>query len=227
MRQHTVHTPYKFGEAHFYSTEINGELVLFDTGPPTPEAFAGLKSEVDLSRLKYLFITHCHMDHFGLASAIAAECDAEILLPRKDITRLRRSEESIARLGQFLAMYGFDNGFVDNFVAWFRENFTRPVDTERFRIVEESDVPEKLGVTCLGMPGHSQSDMVYLCGTNAITGDILLRDIFQVPLLYVDLEDVADRFNNYDAYCASIPKLQKLRDYTILPGHSRYVPGVD
>ncbi len=227
MRQHTVHTPYKFGEVHFYSTEIKGELVLFDTGPPTPEAFDFLKGEVDLSRLKYLFITHCHVDHFGLAPAIAAESDAEILLPRKDMARLRHREESVVRFGQLLAGYGFDGGFVHDFMAWFRKNVWHAVDTERFRIVEESDVPEKLGITCLSLPGHSQSDMVYLYGNKAITGDILLRDIFQVPLLYVDLESFSDRFTNYDAYCTSMPQLQKLRDCAILPGHSRHVPGVD
>ena len=40
MHQHTVQTPYMVGEVHFYSAELNGELVLFDTGPPTPEGEA-------------------------------------------------------------------------------------------------------------------------------------------------------------------------------------------
>ena len=71
MRQHTIHTPYLIGEVHCYSAEINGELVLFDSGPPTAEALALLVSQIDLSRLKYLFITHCHIDHYGLAAMIA------------------------------------------------------------------------------------------------------------------------------------------------------------
>ena len=84
MRQHTVHTPYMVGDAHFYSTEIDGELVLFDTGPPTPEALDFLCREIDLTRLRYVFITHCHVDHYGLAAHIAANSGAEILIPRKD-----------------------------------------------------------------------------------------------------------------------------------------------
>jgi 2,4-dienoyl-CoA reductase (NADPH2) len=44
MKQHNVMTPYLVGEVHFYSTEIDRELVLFDTGPPTPEAVAVLGS---------------------------------------------------------------------------------------------------------------------------------------------------------------------------------------
>ncbi len=227
MRQHTIQTPYKFGEVHFYSTEIKGELVLFDTGPPTQEAFAFLKGEVDLARLKYLFITHCHVDHFGLASAIAAESDAEILLPRKDVAKLKRREDSVARFEKLFSGYGFDGDFVHDFMAWFRKNVWHTVDAKRFRIVEESDVPERLGVTCLSLPGHSQSDMVYLYGNKAITGDILLRDIFQVPLLDVDVENFSERFTNYDAYCTSLLQLQRLRGYTILPGHSRHVPGLN
>jgi len=83
MIQHTVHTPYMVGESHFYSTEIDGDLVLFDTGPASSHARAYLKSQIDLRRLKYLFITHGHVDHCGLAAYIAQNSTAEILVPGK------------------------------------------------------------------------------------------------------------------------------------------------
>ena len=76
MKRHTVMTPYMVGEVHYYSTEINGELVLFDTGPPTPGGLAELVRTVDLKRLKHLFVTHCHVDHYGLAAHIESHSAA-------------------------------------------------------------------------------------------------------------------------------------------------------
>ena len=84
-----------------------------------------------------------------------------------------------------------------------------------------------MGISVLPCPGHSQSDLVYLCDGSAVTGDILLRDIFQSPLLDLDVETFQGRFKNYDAYCSSLVNLASLRGKTILPAHHEYVEGVD
>ncbi len=227
MRQHTVQTPYMVGEAHFYSTEIKGELVLFDTGPATPQALAYLREQVDLERLKYLFITHCHVDHYGLAAYIAQNSATEICIPRKDAVKLRRHEERLMHIRNLLNEFGFDDAFVGRLRGSFEKNKIFPGIPDKFTVVEESDVPEKLGITWLSCPGHSQSDLVYLCGDHAVAGDVLIRTIFQAPLLDVDLETFAGRFKNYDAYCASLLNLRKLEGYKIHPGHREYVESLD
>jgi hydroxyacylglutathione hydrolase len=227
MRQHTVQTPYVVGEAHFYSTEIGEELVLFDTGPATPEALVCLKAEVDLERLRYLFVTHCHVDHYGLAAYIAQHSTAEICLPRKDAVKMHHHDERLAHIQKLLNDCGFDEGFADRLRSTFAKDKVFPVIPDRFTIVEESAALQKLGIGLLNCPGHSQSDLVYLCGNHAVTGDILLRNIFQAPLLDVDLENFAGRFKNYDAYCTSLVELGKLRGYEIRPGHREYVESLD
>jgi hydroxyacylglutathione hydrolase len=227
MRQHTVQTPYVVGEAHFYSTEIGGELVLFDTGPATPEGLACLKAEVNLERLRYLFVTHCHVDHYGLAAYIAQHSAAEICLPRKDALKMGYHDERLAHIQGLLNDCGFDAGFADRLRSNFAKDKVFPVIPDRFTVVEECAALQKLGIGLLHCPGHSQSDLVYLCGAQAITGDILLRNIFQAPLLDVDLETFAGRFRNYDAYCSSLVELGKLRGYQILPGHREYVESLD
>ena len=203
MRQHTIHTPYIVGEVHCYSTEINGELVLFDSGPPTAEALALLGSEIDLSRLKYLFITHCHIDHYGLAAMIAENSDARILIPRAEAVMLRRRSENLDHLVKLLSEMGCDES-ITRFIREKTEKEHLVAIPENFEIVEESDVPIRLGIDWLKCPGHSQSDLVYLYGEHAITGDILLRNIFQVPIFDVDTETLNGRFRNYDTYCESI-----------------------
>lgn len=227
MRQHTIHTPYMVGEVHCYSTEINGELVLFDTGPATPEALAFLREQIDLSRLRYVFITHCHVDHYGLAAALAEQTRAEILLPRKDAVKIARHGERLAHLERLLGECGFDEGSVRAFRRIVQDIRIFPPFPGRYSIVEESEIPARLGICCLACPGHSQSDLIYRIGDLAVTGDVLLRNIFQAPLLDVDLDTFSGRFRNYDAYCASLLHLATLRDCRILPGHRDHVASVD
>jgi 2,4-dienoyl-CoA reductase (NADPH2) len=227
MHQHTVQTPYVVGEVHLYSTGCDGGLVLFDTGPPTPEGEACLLGEIDLSRLKYVCITHCHVDHYGLANFILQHSDAEIFIPRSDAIKFQRHSERMARMGEILDGYGYGGDFADQLRDSFERNKVFPAMPERFHIVEESDELARLGISYLPCPGHSQSDLVYLLGNSAVTGDILLRNIFQAPLLDIDLDSFSGRFRNYDAYCNSLLNLAQLRGRSIMPGHRRYVESVD
>lgn len=227
MQQHTVQTPYMVGEVHFYSTELDGALVLFDTGPPTPEGEACLRESVDLKRLQYLLVTHCHVDHYGLANYILQHSDAEVFIPRRDAIKLQRHAERMERMDELLNGYGFGGGFTRQLRESFERNKVFPATPERFRIVEESEELSKLGISYLPCPGHSQSDLTYLVGESAVTGDVLLRNIFQAPLLDIGLDSFAERFRNYDAYCSSLLNLAKLRGVRIMPGHRQYVEGVD
>jgi len=60
----------------------------------------------------------------------------------------------------------------------------------------------------------------------AISGDILLHNIFQVPFLDVDADNFSERFSHYGAYCTSLPGLMQLADYQIMPGHNWGVPSL-
>jgi hydroxyacylglutathione hydrolase len=215
------------GEVHYYSTEIEGELVLFDTGPPTHEGLAELERSVDLKRLKHLFITHCHVDHYGLAAHIEANSGAQIHFPRQDVLRLRRLDEWRAGLQELLVDAGFEAELGLRLQAEFQAHQTFPPCPKEYDIVEDSDIPEKLGIAILPCPGHSQSDLVYLQDGFAVTGDVLLRGIFQSPLLDLDAESFQGRFKTYDAYCTTLLNLPVLRGKEILPAHREYVEGVD
>jgi 2,4-dienoyl-CoA reductase (NADPH2) len=92
--------------------------------------------------------------------------------------------------------------------------------------VAEKDIPGHLGIDSIPCPGHSQSDLVYLMGDSAVTGDTLLKGIFQSPLLDIDLEK-GGRFHNYEAYCSTLVKLAGLRGKKILPGHCGSINSVE
>lgn len=227
MRQHTVTTPYMVGEVHFYSAETEGGLALFDTGPPTPEGELALCSGVDLSRLKYLFISHCHVDHYGLVNFLLDNSCADVYLPRKDAIKLERHDERVAGITTLLLDCGFSKQFVTGLRDSYQVHKVFPERPRWYRTVEDSPEIAELGIEWFAAPGHSQSDLVYLVGGAAVTGDLLLRNIFQAPLLDIDLDTFSGRFRNYDAYCDSLLKLSRLRGKKIMPGHRDSVDGVD
>lgn len=97
-QQHTLDTPYMVGPVHCYSATIAGEEVLFDTGPPAAEARAYLRRHLDLSRLRHVIISHCHIDHYGLAHWLEQNTEATIYLPFRDSLKIERYEKRLQML---------------------------------------------------------------------------------------------------------------------------------
>ncbi len=223
--QYTVDTPYMVGPVHCYTIELNGELVLFDTGPPTDKGRQFLQNHIDLRRLKHVIVTHCHIDHYGQSHWLEKNSDAVIYLPHRDILKVRHHEERMEKMFDLLSGLGFGADYLDSL----RESFYRGVIFPPFPdnyLTAEHDIPASLGIEIVGCAGHSQSDLVYTGRSWAITGDTLLRGIYQSPLLDIDFE-AGGRFNNYQAYCRTLLKLAQLRDKTILPGHRQRIESVD
>lgn len=227
MQQLTVPTPYPVGEVHIYTTEVNGELILFDTGPPTAAARDFLKENVELDRLRHVFITHCHVDHYGLADYLSKHSGAEIYLPHKDAVKIKNHHKRLEGIEGLLREMGFDALYVERFRQTVVSAGVFPSFPQRYQVVEETDALEQLGFSFLNCPGHSQSDLVYLGDDWAITGDTMLRGIFQAPLLDINLDTFSGRFDNYGAYCTSLRRMEKLRGLCILPGHRRSVDSLD
>ncbi len=219
MDKHTLDTPYPVGPVHFYTCEIKGDIIMFDTGPYTFLALDYIKKNINLSRLKYVFITHSHADHYGLENFIARHSDAKIFMPKMDDLKFKNLDLRISISKSLLLSYGFSESLIEKIKIMllnFMNTIPHPIDYE---ILEESayDVDVKY-ILC---PGHSTSDAVYLFNGYAITGDCLLHNIFQTPLFDVNY-DTKGRFDNYKAYCDTLLKLPILSKYTILPGHREH-----
>ena len=227
MKQFTVPTPYVVGEVHIYTTEVDGELILFDTGPSTEAALDFLKSNVDLDRLQHVFITHCHADHCGLADYLSKHTNADIYLPHKDVVKSNYHHKRLQGIEGLLQEMGFDARYLERFRQTVISAGVFPSFPQHHQVVEQTDALERLGFSFLSCPGHSQSDLVYLGGDWAITGDTLLCGIFQAPLLDLNLDTFSGRFDNYGAYCNSLYRMAKLRGRRILPGHRMDVDSLD
>jgi len=212
------------GPVHCYSGMLADELVLFDTGPPTPEARQYLQDHIDLDNLKHIIVTHCHIDHYGQAYWLEQNSDAALYLPYRDCLKISEHDRRIEKMYLLLADLGFDGECLAGLRQIFDSGELFPPFPKKF-LVAENDLPECLGVKVLICPGHSQSDLVYVGDDWAVTGDTLLRGVFQSPLLDVDLE-TGGRYKNYEAYCSSIVKLAGLQNKKVLPSHRYAVKNV-
>jgi hydroxyacylglutathione hydrolase len=224
LTQHTISTPYMIGPVHCYTGRLDGELVLFDTGPPTPDGRRYLQENVDLDNLKHILITHCHIDHYGQAGWLEENCDAALYLPYRDGLKIAKHDQRIEEMSGLLAGLGFDAAYLDKMRRIFDSGALFPPFPKHF-LMAEKDLPERLGIEVLSCPGHSQSDLVYVGEDWAVTGDTLLRGVFQSPLLDVDLES-GGRFKNYEAYCRTLVKLAGLTDKKVLPAHRYHVRSI-
>lgn len=223
--QHSIDTNYVVGVVHCYSAEIGGDLVLFDTGPPTEGAKQYLHKNLDLQRLKHIIVTHCHIDHYGLANWLQQETDAILYLPFRDHLKITRHAQRLELISELLLQVGFKPDFLGRLRELLDDGSIFPTLPEKFKIIEEG-LPPHLDLSTLACPGHSQSDLVLIGADWAVTGDVLLQGIFQNPLLDVDLL-TGERFRNYAAYCDSLTKLVTLRQKKILPGHRIEIESVD
>ncbi|HUX37814.1 MAG TPA: MBL fold metallo-hydrolase [Rectinemataceae bacterium] len=219
MVQHSVPTPYMVGDVHFYTSDLDGGPVFFDCGPPLKEGREALAKAAELRELRHVFLTHCHIDHYGLCPWIERNSGATIWMPTKELKKFERRDEHERKAAELLDGLGFGPAFLDAMRESFRRTTVMPEDFSRYRPIEESALPPVWGLDWIACPGHSQSDIVWLQGDEAVTGDVLLRGIFQVPLLDLDLGSFEGRFRNYEAWCDSIPRIAALRGRRIRPGH--------
>lgn len=181
LTQHTIKTPCLVGPIHCYTGVFDGDLVLFDTGPPTTEARKYLQKHINLKSLKHVIVTHCHIDHYGQASWLEENSDATIYLPYKDCLKITEHDRRMSEMYQLLSSLGFDQDYLDGLRRIFDSWSLHPPFPKNFKVAE-ANLPERLGITVLPCPGHSQSDLVYVGEDWAVT-DINATLLFYISKL--------------------------------------------
>jgi len=183
-------------------------------------------TEIGLSNLTHVFITHGHIDHFGGLSNLRRNSSALIGIHELDLSSITNTEEHLRiisrRLDIFLAEAGVSS-------------------EKRFRLLQMYEltkleyVPvlvdftyETIGMregpfNFLHVPGHSAGSIVIQLHDFLFTGDHILSEIspHQVPerlFLYTGLEH----------YLASLDKLQQWKGgiRLALGGHNAPIPNI-
>lgn len=229
MRQFPVPTPYLVGDVKVYTFEIDGQLILFDTGPPTEQAKQFLQQHIDLQRLSYVFITHWHPEHCGLAAFLQRETNAQIVISKYEAERLRRPDRQLRQLETVFSRLGFRDHRLAAQIEHFRGIMSWVEVPASYLVLEESrELLDRLGLSYFYCPWHDGCDVIYQLQGYAITGDVILEGIFSCPCIEVDPVDPNEnRFNNYAALCKAISQLKQIEDCILLPSHRDAVAGID
>ncbi len=229
-------TPFPVGPVNAYLL-VGDPLTVVDPGPvyaPAREALVkglgrlGFRPR-DLERI---FLTHPHVDHYGLAGELAAESGAEVAAAAVAAARLgaagvRGLEGEREAIEELLARSGAPEGFSTAlFESWSGADvFAVPVKADL--CLAEGDVIEGGGVTwrVLHTPGHSPASLCFLdeAGGRLLSGDTLLPHISSNAL--VDFRRAEDgrptlvRERSLEALIASLRRLADLELREVLPGH--------
>lgn len=218
--KHTVNTIYTVGPVNFYAFELPSAKVMFDLGPKGQNVIDYYQKYINLNEIDAIFITHCHVDHYGLIDIIKDKTKAKIFFPKYDYLRNKNFKKVIEKTGKILSEEGFEKDTllkIEGLIKYFEQELP---NIEDGFIVEEHLLEIKdMGIDILYAPWHSQSDLIYIVGDYAISGDVLLEDIVSTPLLSVDLDNFEKRFENFKAFIETIEKMATIKDKTFLPGH--------
>src|SRR4051794_10462225 len=212
---------------------LQGEvLALVDTGLSSPQEAEALDAELArhghaVEDIELVLITHHHLDHSGLATAIKERSGARIAAHRETARWGRRYHERVNAERRFTLALMASHGVPQDAI----------IASEKFfaRIVEESRPFEKDLVRADGgtvrtptrtlravfRPGHSTTDTLFVDETYdaAFVGDHLLANITSgVELMPTELPGNERRRGLLD-YLANLRKTQAMQVRTCYPGH--------
>jgi glyoxylase-like metal-dependent hydrolase (beta-lactamase superfamily II) len=218
--------------------------------PPAKEALVkGLeKLGLGLERFETLFLTHPHVDHYGLAGEIASRSGARVVAHADAVPRLtgRISESSPGQLlvfGKILARAGLPGEFLASLLRQWAASDRLGAAVKVDVLPADGDTVEGGGVTwkIIHTPGHSPGSVCFHdeVGQRLIAGDHLLPHITSNAIMEfrevspgaapVDAAeagpvDVAEagvliRERSLEIYIQSLRRVEALDVGEVLPGH--------
>jgi len=224
----TVPNPYFEGKNNVYLIS-DKKPALIDTGIGTQAAFAALKDGLQkqgysINDLAYIFITHKHPDHFGLAHSLQEISGAEVYVHEhdwKDVAYFEeRQSEVVKRYKKMMIEWGIPEKTVGYLTAINEKIKTlarSPLrvqalkDNERFSLGGEE-------IITIHTPGHTKGSACFLYEDKLFTGDHLLPNY--TP--NIGATDISQALM-LPKYIKSLLKIRKLDGLEIFPGHGEMI----
>jgi glyoxylase-like metal-dependent hydrolase (beta-lactamase superfamily II) len=193
--------------------------LIVDTGLDQEECMAAMqyglrKLGVDLMKTDF-FITHLHVDHFGLAKNLVTD-ESVVYFNRPD-AEVVSSDKVWREVLKFTHISGFPVKELEEALEE-RPGYKRSEKGDlEFTILKEGDIIE-IGdyvFTCIETPGHSRGHMCLYESDKKIllSGDHVLKDISPNISLWTD------EINPLKDFLKSLDKIYEFDVDLVLPGH--------
>jgi glyoxylase-like metal-dependent hydrolase (beta-lactamase superfamily II) len=204
--------------------------VLIDTGIGTEESLDLLRRELArrgcaVKDIAAILVTHKHIDHCGLARAIADESGAAVFVHRDDWADVaffdERHEEVSQLYGAAMRRWGIPDEVIAQ-LAHFRARFAglaRSVPAARKLDDGQTLRLGELKFRVLHTPGHTQGSACFLLGDKLFSGDHLLPTYTS----NVGATDVtaAGHLGKFLSSLRKILALPNVESLEVFPGHGR------
>ena len=235
-------------QVNSYLVEGDG-LLIIDPGFNSDDTWAELEGAIlrlgySLSDVGRIYLTHGHLDHYGIARRVQDLSGAKVFIHPADYHKvLPASEENETRVREiyrdYLGKAGLSNEMIENLFQMSQVMKYHPLPLERVETVEEGDRIEwgKVSLEVINLPGHTRGMANYYDSRNRIlfSGDHLLSEISPNALPEIEAEilsplnseafgvdksqDGFPRFRSLIQYLSSIQRVFELDLDLVLPGH--------
>jgi len=186
-----------------------GDL-LIDTG--FIKSWSKLKNWILLYDVKYIFLTHAHVDHDWNAARIKNQFNAKIILSQHDRTLMQNffSQPPLPTDPK----YRFRNA-VQKVGGYFLKS--KPYEPDIYVTEQNLDILKSLGFDAeiIMLPGHTLGSMGVLCDNVLYCGDAFTA-LWRKP-------DISPHAANIELMNESLQKILAINPKILAPGHGSFV----
>lgn len=221
------------GPANVYAIEEEGGgIALFDSGIGTPVGERALVEGLrEIGRsygdVRRIFLSHGHVDHYGLAQAISEISGAPVFIHERDRDKVQQPEGQYALARdawrEYLARLGVSPDAMRIAETLHLESLrmARPIEQVETLQAGETIRFQRFEVEVHHSPGHTPG---LTCLWNAERGlllsdDHLLERVSPNPLLEIGPEGEANKFRALATYLSTLQTTRALDIALVLPGH--------
>jgi glyoxylase-like metal-dependent hydrolase (beta-lactamase superfamily II) len=172
----------------------NDELAIIDPGPLNEEHFNNILKVTAGRQVKYIFLTHSHVDHSPLAKQVSAELNTPIYGYGSSNTGLSPTMLSLIESGYDSGSEGIDYEFKPHFLIKDRDKF---------------DLNNKI-ISAIHTPGHMGNHTCFQFGKILFSGDHIMGWATSM---------VSPPYGDLTQFMASCRLLQTQKFNLFLPGH--------
>ena len=234
---HRIPLPVPFpdagGPVNVYVLEEADGFSLFDSGIGTEEGESGLVAGLttlglSLAHLRHVYVSHGHVDHYGLAALLAERSDAMVHVHPADWDKVvapRQAAAQRALYHPYLKQLGVPEDQLVHFDALNEasESAGRRVPPERLRPLEPGTRLQfrHFEASVLHFPGHTPGLIALHVPAEKLllADDHVLARISPNPLLDLSQGVGPEKFRSLARYLESAKRVLELPLEWVLPGH--------